>query len=150
MNYVVDTCLINHLVDGKIAPDSLPLDGEYVATHIQREELEATRNEYRREILLKKFSEIVKSTIPTETRIFGISRFGQGNFGDGKLHTSLQSSLDNVNDKHRNNTKDCLIAEVAIKKGYTLLTTDRDLKEVAQKHGGRVIYWNPATGECEY
>jgi hypothetical protein len=44
MKYVVDTSLINRLVDGSIHADELPKDGSFVASHIQIDELNRTKN----------------------------------------------------------------------------------------------------------
>jgi hypothetical protein len=38
MKYVVDTSLINKLLDGSVHADELPKDGSVVASHIQIDE----------------------------------------------------------------------------------------------------------------
>ena len=48
MKYMVDTSLINKLVDGSVMADELPHDGTFVATHIQKDELERTKSGERR------------------------------------------------------------------------------------------------------
>lgn len=52
-----------------------------------------------------------------------------------------QSYSPALNKSKANNARDILIAEVAIANEYTLLTSDRDLATVAEKHGGKVVYY---------
>jgi predicted nucleic acid-binding protein len=49
---------------------------------------------------------------------------------DGKLFEAMRDELNKIKPK-RNNTQDTLIAETAIVNGLTLLTGDRNLREVA-------------------
>ena len=50
----------------------------------------------------------------------------------------ITSDLDKLM-SHRNNKKDALIAETTIKHDLTLVTNDRNLTAVTQKHGGACI-----------
>jgi hypothetical protein len=43
MNYVVDTSIVNWLIDRKIAPNDMPGDGKFFATHVQVDEINRTR-----------------------------------------------------------------------------------------------------------
>lgn len=142
MKYVIDTCIINKLVDGLINVRDLPSDGVFLTTHIQHDELSNTKTVTRRAELLNKFSEIIQEDVPTETAICGISRVGQCRVGDGRLFTSIKGSLDALNNSKTNNTQDALIAEVAIANGYTLVTADNHLRQVAIEHGCNVIHFN--------
>jgi hypothetical protein len=45
MKYVLDTNIINWLIDGRVKRESLPSDGEFVATHIQIDEINRTSEE---------------------------------------------------------------------------------------------------------
>ena len=67
MKYVVDTNIINKLVDGIVTADELPHDGAFVATHVQKDEIERTKDPKRRSDLLKKFSETIDDMIPTSS-----------------------------------------------------------------------------------
>jgi rRNA-processing protein FCF1 len=53
----------------------------------------------------------------------------------------LKAELDVLNGSKENNVHDALIAEAAIANGYTLLTADGDLKSAAEKHAGKVIFF---------
>lgn len=140
MRYVVDTNIINWLVDGAIRPEKLPNDGQFVATHVQVDELNNTQDKERRAQLFLKFTATVDDVVPTESMVVGISRIGLSKISDGALYYSLKGALDNKR-KRRNNAQDALIAEVAIKNNYVLLTADRDLSEVAKHHGCTVKHF---------
>jgi predicted nucleic acid-binding protein len=136
--YVVDTNIINWLVDGRLTLEDLPSDGEFLATHIQRDELAKTPDEQRRAQLLAKFEKTVDHEVPTESMVVGISRVGLAKLSDGKRYYSLRDGLAALNKGRLNNSHDALIAEVAIESGWTLITADRHLARVAADHGSKV------------
>ena len=96
---MVDTCIFNNLLDGRIDLTSLPSDAEYVATHIQIDEIKATPSKERREMLLKKFDEVVERVIPTESAIIDVSKIGQSKISDdgGGVYETLKDGLDKKN-----------------------------------------------------
>lgn len=143
MKYVVDTNIINWLVDGTVQPEDLPSDGEFVVTHVQIDELNRTRDEERRARLFIKFATTVNGVVPTESMVAGISRIGLSKVSDGSLFSSLRAALDTRNGGKRNNAHDALIAEVAVTNGYVLVTADADLAEVVQQHGCKVRHYAP-------
>ena len=132
--YVVDVNIINKLVDGLIQLEDLPDDGQFIASHIQLDEINRTKDEERPGRLFLVFSKLETKIEPTETRILGLTRFGEGKYSDRLLHNSLKGKRDVLNDEKSNNNKDALIAEVAIKNGYTLLTADYHLTKVAEEN----------------
>ena len=135
MKYVVDTNIINRLVDGIIRPEDLPTDGDFIATHVQLDELNKTKDEERRARLFIKFATTVDDVVPTESLVVGISRVGLSKVSDGNLYSSLRAALDARNGVKRNNAQDALIAEVAVKNGYVLVTADADLAhEIGRAH----------------
>jgi len=143
MKCVVDTTIINRLIDGSLSTEDIPADAELVATHVQIDELNKTRDEERRARLFLRFATTVDSVIPTESTILGISRLGYSKLDDGGLYGTLKAELDSLNKGKANNAQDALIAEVAIANGYTLLTADYHLAVVARKYGGTVSYFAP-------
>lgn len=140
MKYIVDTSLINKLVDGSVMADELPKDGSFVATHIQMDELNRTKDAYRRAELIRKFSDTIDEVLPTESFVLDISRLDDGKLGDGVSYLSIKTALDSLNGGKANNSNDALIAEVAMKNGYALLTADFHLYQVAYVQGIGVIY----------
>jgi predicted nucleic acid-binding protein len=141
--YVVDTNIINWLVDGRLRLEELPGDGEFVVTHVQRDELAKTRDEQRRAQLFAKFETTVDREVPTESMVVGISRIGLAKISDGKLYCSVRDALSTLNKGKSNNSHDALIAEVAIENGWVLITADGDLAQVATSHGCKVRHIAP-------
>jgi len=133
--YVVDTNIINWLVDGRLQIEDLPGDGEFVVTHVQRDELAKTPDEQRRAQLFAKFETTVDREVPTESMVVGISQIGLAKISDGKLYCSVRDALSILNKGKTNNSHDALIAEVAIENGWVLITADGDLAQVATSHG---------------
>lgn len=141
MSYVVDTSIFGKLIDGLIRVEDLPSDGPYIATHVQIDELNNTKDSERRARLFLKFAEVRPQMVPTESFVFDVSRWDQGKWSDGKLFEKLKRDLDALNKSRANNVSDVLIAEVAISNGFTLITSDRDLASVAKNHGGNVSFF---------
>ena len=139
--YVVDTNIINKLLDGKLEPEDLPSDGEFIAMHVQRDEIKKTKEPGRRAKLLSKFEKTVDREVPTESVVAGISVVGLAKVSDGGLYYSLRNALAERNKGKLNNSHDALIAEVAIENGWVLITADRDLSEVATNHGCKVLHF---------
>ena len=141
MKYVVDTSLINKLLDGSIHVDELPTDGSFVASHIQIDKINQTKNKKRRLELLKKFVETIDEVLPTESFVLGTSRLGEAKLGDGVSYYTIKTELDSKNRSKSNNSEDALIAAIAMNNGFVLLTADHDLYQVAYKLGIGAIYW---------
>jgi len=138
MKYVVDTNIINWLIDRKIDKSAMPGDGEFVATHIQIDEINRTSDEERRARLFLTLASSLSGLLQTETTVLDVSRFDFSKLGDGVTYTSVKKQLDAMNGGKPSNVRDALIAEVSIVNSYTLLTADRDLAKVAADHGGMV------------
>jgi predicted nucleic acid-binding protein len=61
--------------------------------------------------------------------------------GNGEVFLAVKTALDG-REKKRNNTQDALIAEVAIVNGFTLLTSDRNLADVALGLGANIRFFD--------
>jgi predicted nucleic acid-binding protein len=140
-SYVVDTNIFNKLVDGMLSLADLPSDGQFLATHVQIDELNNTRDSERRARLFLKFAEIAPALVPTESFALDISRLDLAKLSDGQLFQKLKNALDGLNSGKPNNTHDALIAEVSVVNGFTLLTSDYHLAEVAKKYQANVKYF---------
>ncbi len=114
MKYVVDTNIVNWLIDGKIDKASLPSGGEFVATHIQIDEINRTSDDERRARLFLTLASSLSGLLQTETTVFGVSRFNFSKLGDGVIYKSIKTQLDSTNGGKNSNIRDALIAEVAI------------------------------------
>jgi rRNA-processing protein FCF1 len=131
--YLVDTCVINKMVDGLFDASSLPFGSEFVITHIQIDELNNTTDadKERRAMLHLVLAKLRPTLVMTESFVWDFSRWDNAKLGDEVTYGALRSALDQLNKNKKNNPMDALIAEVAIKNSWTLLTADRHLAQVA-------------------
>lgn len=143
MRYIVDTSIINKLVNGSIGVDELPGDGEFAATHIQIDEINKTKDTERRARLFLMFSKMIDDIVPTESIVFGTTRFDEGKFGDGETFLKTKNLLDskNLNKNGKSNINDALITEVAKKNNYTLITADYHMYETAKALSVECLFW---------
>ena len=135
-----DTNVFNRILDGKIGVKTLPNTEPFYVTHIQRNEIENTKNPERREALLSTFHGIGHSQVPTESAYWGVSEWGSAKWSadDGVIEEIIKR-LNRKNKNKENNGLDALIAETAIKNEHTLVTDDRVLREVVKEMGGSTI-----------
>lgn len=141
MSYVLDTNIFNRLLDGRLNAEQLPRDGAYLATHVQIDEINRTKDAELRAALFLMFTEVRPELVPTESFVADVSRLGYGKLSDGVRFGKLKQDLDALNKSKANNANDVLIAEVAIANNFTLLTADRDLAAVVKNHGGKVVLY---------
>ncbi|MDH5764277.1 MAG: hypothetical protein OEZ51_15010 [Nitrospinota bacterium] len=137
---MVDTNIFNRILDDSLNLNMFKSPNKiFFATHIQKDEIVNTPNINRRNDLLSIFNEISK-LVSTESGLYGISRYGTGRYSSDGLVKKIRMELDKK-DKRKNNPKDALIADTAIKNNYILVTEDGPLyyvvteifKGVAQK-----------------
>lgn len=140
MVYVLDTSAIRHILDGHFKLDILPDDAKYAITHIQVDEVAGTGDpQLRARLLLLMFS-MHLVLLPTETLVWGHTRWDNARWGNGKAYQSMRNRMKQNPKFKDNNIKDSLTAEVALRRGYTLITGDRDQLQAAQEMGCEVIY----------
>jgi predicted nucleic acid-binding protein len=141
--YMLDTNVFNDLLDQKISP-SLFAGYDVIATGIQLDELKATQRDERRASLIKVFNGVAPVQIPASSFALDIegAGFGQAYWNDqtGRIEDML-ASLQAKDGKHKgkNQLRDVLIAETAIKNGATLITRDSNLRKVVAEFGGRAV-----------
>jgi predicted nucleic acid-binding protein len=134
-DYMLDTNVFNRLLDGSV--DLVKLAGKlYYATHIQIDEIRATRSAERRSKLENVFSEVLTEQLPTQSFVLDVSRLDEACLSDGELYGELLDRLNQRNKAKPNNIQDALIAETALTSGLTLVTEDRDLYQVVIELGG--------------
>ena len=140
---MLDTTVFNHIVRDDVDLSSLPENATFLVTHIQLNEIQATRNEEKRQRLLRVFAEVPSKQVPTESAVWGVSEWGEAKWGkeDG-LFEAMLASLNNRNESKENNGKDVLIAETAIRNGYVLATDDGDLANVVREFNGKTIHFH--------
>jgi hypothetical protein len=162
-----DTNIFNRILAGYGETVSLKGDNKYYITHIQLDEINDTKDETRRNALLKVFHMVNNVRIPTESAVWGVSkwdeakysneetilptesfvlghsRLGMAKLSDGNLYTSILNELQKIKPKQNdNNIKDALIAETSIKNGFDLITADIALYDTVKKLGGNVLNWD--------
>jgi rRNA-processing protein FCF1 len=134
--FMFDTNIFNHIIDGNLSLGAVK-DIEFFVTHIQRDELDATSNEERRKELLKVFKVVNQVLIPTESGVWGVSRWGLFKWGKKNgLYDRILKQLEKEKPHDRGNKKDALIGETAVKMGITLVSDDGVLRETVRKLGG--------------
>jgi predicted nucleic acid-binding protein len=166
-----DTNVFNRILDGGISPSTLSGYVVAYATHVQRDELQRTRDPARREALTRVFRDITTDSVatssavvgvsridecrsggdrvvPTTSAVYGVSQYGGTRYGDG-FCSALRSALDNIKRKP-NNIQDALIAETAIKGGLVLVTDDADLAAVAKQYGGACLSVPELLQRCNF
>lgn len=137
-NFVLDTNVFNRVLDNKLSIEQLP-PGRFFITHVQRDELDKTKDVVRRHALQEVLEAVDPARIPTASAIPGIALPGEATPSDGNLHSRLRGALDVLNKAKPNNVYDALIGEVGIVHGFTLITADRDLAKVVNEHGGETL-----------
>lgn len=167
-----DTNVFNKILDEQISPETFANRVTVYVTHIQRDEILATRNPDRRSKLAKVFGDIFATSEPTESFVLGHSRLDEAKLGgervvptesavwdvsrwheakwadEDDLYSRLISDLNERNKSKDNNIQDALIAETSIKGGFVLVTDDADLAAVTRKYGGNSISVNELVRRC--
>ena len=81
---------------------------------------------------------ISPTPVSTESAVWDVSKWGKSKWATDDMCRQIKSDLDKLK-KHRNNIKDALIAETAIKHDFLLVTNDNHLTAVTHRHGGNSI-----------
>lgn len=138
--FMFDTNVFNRMLDGQIDVGSFSDSEPYFVTHIPRNEIENTKNPERKSWLLKTFHGVAHTQVPAESGYFGVSEWDAAKWSaeDGVIEAIIEK-LNKKNNGKKNNVLDALIAETAIKNQHTLVTEDRDLREVVLEMGGSAI-----------
>ncbi len=124
--YMVDTMIINRILDHDLDLKYFKRqDMQIFTTHVQRDEINNTKNKTRRNELLSVFQE-VDNSIPTESALWDKSNWCESKWGTDDLVEKILEELDKK-DKMKSNPQDALIADTAIKNNYILITEDDSL-----------------------
>jgi hypothetical protein len=141
---MLDTNVFNRVLDGQISLSSLA-GHRLLVTGIQRDELNKTKDDVRRTALLATFEAISPEVGLASSFAYGIegAGYGEAYYNDGsgnfqKMRKRLQE-LDHKKKKPLNQERDILLAETAIKNGATLVSDDRNLRQVVSEFGGYAI-----------
>src|ERR1700730_18752589 len=142
--YMLDTNVFNRVLDGEISISSFG-GHRLLVTGIQRDELSKTKDNVRRTALLATFEAISPEVRLASSFAFGIegAGFDQAYWNDGSGNfEKMRKRLQELNPKNKNplnQERDILIAETAIKNSATLVSDDRNLRQVVSEFGGCAI-----------
>ena len=159
VTYMIDTSFLNRLADGEISLDIFS-GGRLLVTGIQRDELAATKEPERKAKLLAYADVLPSETVLAESFALGIegAGFDQAYLNDGSgdfdamlarlrcldwnnpIKKRRKRSKKLGDDVDRNQNRDILIAETAIKDEAILATSDVNLRTVVEEFGGRVLF----------
>lgn len=147
---MLDTQVFDRVLDGKISLAAFR-GWRVLVTGIQRDELSKAKEPRRTELLVT-FEAISPEVVPASSFAFDIegAGWGQACWNDGsetfeKMRARLRE-LDSKNKNALNQERDILIAETSIKNGVTLVSDDRNLRQVVSEFGGRAIESSKLTG----
>jgi hypothetical protein len=139
--YMLDTTEFNAVAKGYVDVSSYA-GMRLFATHVQLDELNNTRSEEMRAQLLAVFNEVAPEKLLTESGFWGVSNWGECKWSarDG-ISIKMLARLGELDGEERypNQHRDILIVETAIKNGLTLISGDRNLRDVTAEFGGKVI-----------
>lgn len=148
MCYMLDTNCFDRILDGKLAFRTPP-GTTLMCTGVQRDELSRCTPPSRREALLEVFHTLNLNVELASSFCFDIEGAGWGqahwNDGTGRFDQMLDrlKELDRRDKKKpkdpRNQIRDIVNAETALKTGLILVTTDKNLEKVLIEFGGRAV-----------
>ena len=145
---MLDTNIFNRVLDYKVPLEHLAECVEVYVTHVQEDELDNTKRSERRTALKQVLVGLDPDRRPTESFVWDVSRWDLGKWTeDDNLYDPIRAELDERLPK-KNNIQDALIAETAIKNGYTLVTEDRNLREVAAGFGANCMTFEELQQDC--
>ena len=132
-SFMFDTNVFNQILDGAI--DLSWLKGMRIyATHVQQDEIANTPETARKNQLLSTFNFVTTDQVSSESAVWGVSRWGKAKWKNpDNIFSEMLTELNALNKNKSNNSKDILIAETAFRKGWILVTSDKDLFLVATK-----------------
>ena len=144
-DYMLDTNVFNDVLDGRISLTAL-MGKRLLIIGVQAAELRATQNSQRRTDLLAVLEEVKPARKLASSAAWGVEGAGWGqarwNDGSGDFEEMLHR-LEELDRKRKrgkdplNQLRDILIAETAIKIAATLVSGDRNLRQVVSEFGGR-------------
>jgi predicted nucleic acid-binding protein len=136
--YMLDTTVFNHVLRDGVDTQALPAQGQLFVTHVQLNELQATKDPNKRTQLLAVFAAAPSQRVPTESAMWSVSEWGEAKWGtDDGLFEKMLEALNLRNGSKQNNGRDILIGETAIRNEFCLVTDDADLSDVVRDFGGQ-------------
>lgn len=149
MKCMFDTVIFNRVLDESEPIERLTECVAVYSTHIQRDEINNTQDEERRRKLNRVFADLNPEMRSTKSAVWNVSKWNQARWSEGdNLLRTIETKLDE-HEKKKNNIRDALIAETAIKNKYTLVTDDGDLRDVAAELGANCMTFKELLQHCQ-
>ena len=139
---MLDTNAFNVILDTpNLEPSKLSRCGKFFVTHVQLNEIQATKKPPERlSELLAVFETVEQDTVPTAAAVFDVSEYGNAEWGDANGdYDRILLLLKQKGGGNRGITKDALIGVTALKRQYTLVTNDARLLATVVEMGGSAI-----------
>jgi hypothetical protein len=143
---MLDTNVFNRMQSGQ-TPLTAFEGHELYITHIQRDELNRTKDRTLAEKFLNIVSMVNPELAPTQTGIWGDSRWGQFKWSNGKTYEKmldrlkfLDAAKNKKSNESLNQSRDVRISETAIENDFTLVSTDRKLINLTTEFNGKAIH----------
>jgi len=80
-----DTRAFNLVLDGAVSIESFKGRAVAYTTHIQRDEINNTKDPARKAELMRVFNEVVSGSVPTDSLVLGVSRIGEARLGGERV-----------------------------------------------------------------
>lgn len=144
--YMLDTNIFNRVLDGDIPVEDFQ-DLHVFATHVQLDELNATKDTARAAALLNVFKRIEPEVVVTSSAAWDVSKWDQASWSaEDSLSQKILGRLRELDAEtgktHRdpnNAVRDALIAETVIRNRVILISEDRNLRRVVEEFGGHAV-----------
>jgi predicted nucleic acid-binding protein len=141
---MLDTNVLNDLVDLGVAAGDLPPRHRYYYTPSQEGEIAKTNSDHRRQQLEAGLAKLEAALSPASLKSapLGVSPFGRAPFGGGSdaFYSRVMAELRKTRSgKKHSSHADALILEVCLVEGWILVTRDGDLARVATTLGLEVL-----------
>lgn len=136
-SYIFDTNIFDKILGNQTDINKFPENSKYFVTHIQKDQIEAiekTEKQEKKAALLTIFNNIPQIKIPTESGVYGISKYGEC-----KYTSEEDNLLEEFRRGQNRNIEDALIGETAIKNNLILVTNDKDFRNKTIELGGNAI-----------
>lgn len=134
---LLDNCVVNNLVESEevfaILSELVELGNckVFVCYSVIEEFSKIPDSEKRAKALMRLFS-LLPQTVYDSAGVVGYSRVGTCFPSDGEIYEQILK-------ESRNNVRDAIIAETAVRDGMVLVTSDNDLYKLMKSHGYNVV-----------
>lgn len=142
---MLDTNAINRIADGRLELAALS-QYELLLTHVQIDEIRATRESQRITDLLDVCEMIAARSVPTSSSAWDVSNWDESSWDANGSYCRILArigELDDANRKKRsaqsNRVRDALIGATSISEECVLLSADRNLIQAVRECSGHAI-----------